>query len=185
VRIIAATNRDLRELARTGDFREDLFYRLKVFPVHLPPLRDRKEDIGGLISHFLAKFNAQTGKSITGLTSEAALTMMDYCWPGNIRELENAIEHAFVTCREKEIGIFDLPLEIRRVEMRSNLCIRRDNNPSVNCNEPSKRRALTKESLQSTLQRYGGNRSQTAQALGIDRSTLWRHMKRWNIKSEG
>ena len=182
VRIIAATNRDLRELVSRGDFREDLFYRLKVFPIHLPPLRDRKEDIGSLIAHFLAKFNAQTGKAITGLTSESALTMMDYCWPGNIRELENAIEHAFVTCREKEIGIFDLPLEIRRVEMRSNLCLQAEQPPGSG-SSMGKRRALTKESLQAALRRFKGSRAEAANALGIDRSTLWRHMKRWEIEA--
>jgi two-component system response regulator HydG len=180
VRIIAATNHDLRELVRNGDFREDLFYRLKVFPIHLPPLRDRKEDIGSLISHFLSKFNEQTGKTLSGLTSEAALTMMDYCWPGNIRELENAIEHAFVTCREKEIGIFDLPLEIRRVEMRSTVCAPSADQPS---SLSGKKHSLTKETLLSTLDRYKGNKSETAKALGIDRSTLWRQMKR--MKDEG
>ena len=104
VRIIAATNRDLRELVRSGVFREDLYYRLKVFPVHLPALRERKEDIGPLITHFITKFNTSTGKALTGLSAEAAITMMDYCWPGNIRELENAIEHAFVTCRGERSG---------------------------------------------------------------------------------
>jgi two-component system, NtrC family, response regulator HydG len=181
VRIIAATNRDLRGLVNKGDFREDLFYRLKVFPIHLPPLRDRKEDVGLLIDYFIDKFNKQTGKSIGGLSSEAALTLMDYCWPGNIRELENAVEHAFVTCREGEIGVFDLPIEIRRVEMRANLCARTDENPAASP-QLSKRKLLTKELLEATLGRYGGNKSQTAQALGIDRSTLWRQMKRWGIK---
>jgi two-component system, NtrC family, response regulator HydG len=176
-RIIAATNRDLRGLVRSGDFREDLFYRLKVFPIHLPPLRERKDDINLLISHFLKKFNAQTGKSITGLTSEAALTVMDYCWPGNIRELENAVEHAFVTCREKEIGIFDLPIEIRRVEMRSASCLP----PSGGNGSERKKNKIDPDSLRSALERFKGNRSKAAQALGIDRTTLWRLMKRNGI----
>lgn len=109
VRIIAATHRDLRAMIRKGEFRDDLYYRLKVFPIHLPRLRDRKEDIGPLVDHFINRFRAQTGKDITGLSHEAAVTLMDYCWPGNIRELENAIEHAFVTCQESLIGLFDLP----------------------------------------------------------------------------
>jgi two-component system, NtrC family, response regulator HydG len=181
VRIIAATNHDLRELVKKGDFREDLFYRLKVFPIHLPPLRERKEDVGLLIDHFIKKFTAQTGKNIAGLTSEAALTMMDYCWPGNIRELENAIEHAFVTCHEKEIGIFDLPLEIRHVEMRSAQCLPSNQQLQKNGNPQTGKRKLTEEDLRAALERFKGNRAETAKAFGIDRTTLWRYMKRWGI----
>ncbi len=182
VRIIAATNRDLRDLARNGDFREDLYYRLKVFPVHMPPLRDRKEDIGLLIDHFIDKFNKQTGKKIDGLSSDAALTMMDYCWPGNIRELENAIEHAFVTCREKEIGIFDLPLEIRHVELRSTICLPREMHASPEESTKGKKREITKGLLVEVLEENKGNRLAVSRALGIDRTTLWRYMKRWGVK---
>ncbi len=178
VRIIAATNRDLRRLVQQGSFREDLFYRLKVFPIHLPPLRERKDDVGLLIAHFIGKFNKQTGKSLSGLSAEAALTMMDYCWPGNIRELENAIEHAFVTCRAGEIGIFDLPLEIRHVELRSALC-----KPPGQAG-PVENIGLeaTKENITDALARNGGRKSAAARDLGIDRTTLWRAMKRWRIE---
>jgi two-component system, NtrC family, response regulator HydG len=178
VRIIAATNRDLRQLIRSGDFREDLFYRLKVFPIHLPPLRERKEDVGPLITHFITRFNEQTGKHIVGINNEAALVLMDYCWPGNIRELENAIEHAFVTCRESEIGVFDLPLEIRHVELRSTTCIQRGTSPD---SMTTGNKSLTRSILADTLARFGGNRTQTARSLGIDRTTLWRYMKRWEL----
>jgi len=178
VRIIAATNRDLRKLIRSGDFREDLFYRLKVFPIHLPPLRERKEDVGPLITHFITRFNEQTGKHIIGINNEAAIVLMDYCWPGNIRELENAIEHAFVTCRESEIGVFDLPLEIRHVELRSTTCVQRGTSAE---STTSGSKSLTRSILADTLERFGGNRSQTAQSLGIDRTTLWRYMKRWEL----
>jgi len=186
VRIIAATNRDLRELVRSGDFREDLYYRLKVFPVHIPPLRERKEDIGALITHFIAKFKASTGKAIAGLTSEAALTMMDYCWPGNIRELENAIEHAFVTCRTDEIGIFDLPLEIRHVELRLNPCPPRRGEQALPFSGSFGTGGdLSKDRLLAVLKDHAGNRGKTAAALGIDRSTLWRHMKRLGLFQTG
>ena len=181
VRIIAATNRDLRQNVKKGDFREDLFYRLKVFPIHLPPLRERKDDIGLLINHFIGKFNKQTGKSIVGLNSEAAITMMDYCWPGNIRELENAIEHAFVTCRDKEIGIFDLPLEIRHVELRSATCLPHSPQDQKNGNQEAGKLVLTKEQIAAELDAHGGNRNETARALGIDRTTLWRQIKRFRI----
>jgi two-component system, NtrC family, response regulator HydG len=183
VRIIAATNHDLRESVKNGAFREDLFYRLKVFPVHLPPLRERKDDIGLLISHFIAKFNKQTGKGIVGLNSEAAITMMDYCWPGNIRELENAIEHAFVTCREKEIGIFDLPLEIRHVELRSETCLPRSDRETKNKHAETGKKILTKELLTAELEAHEGNRGDTARALGMDRTTLWRQMKRFGVSA--
>jgi transcriptional regulator with GAF, ATPase, and Fis domain len=181
VRIIAATNHDLRQSVKKGGFREDLFYRLKVFPIHLPPLRERKDDIGLLISHFIAKFNKQTNKGIVGLNSEAAITMMDYCWPGNIRELENAIEHAFVTCREKEIGIFDLPLEIRHVELRATTCLPSGSPMPTGGEYAGKKQTLTKEYLEGVLEKYHGNRNETAKALGIDRTTLWRRMKQWGI----
>jgi len=181
VRIITATNRDLRALVRTGEFREDLYYRLKVFPVNLPPLRERKDDIAILISHFIGKYTAQTGKQIKSLDSEAALTMMDYCWPGNIRELENAIEHAFVTCKGSEIGIFDLPLEIRHVELRSTSCFPVDDALAGSRGFPQKKELLTKNMLEARLVKFHGNRFETAQSLGIDRTTLWRYMKKWGI----
>lgn len=182
VRVITATNKDLRDLVKTGGFREDLYYRLKVFPINLPPLRERKDDIGLLINHFIEKFNKQTGKALTGLTSEAALTMMDYCWPGNIRELENAIEHAFVTCgREKEIGIFDLPLEIRHVELRSATCLPHSSNEIKNGNSVERKIVLTKERLAAELKAHEGNRNETARALGMDRTTLWRQMRRLGV----
>jgi transcriptional regulator with GAF, ATPase, and Fis domain len=181
VRIITATNKDLRDLVKTGGFREDLFYRLKVFPVHMPPLRERKEDVGPLINHFIEKFNKQTGKSITGITSEAALTMMDYCWPGNIRELENAIEHAFVTCREKEIGVFDLPLEIRHVELRSTTCLPGETHDPRQELKYGKKKEITREFLVEALEKNKGSRLAVSRTFGIDRTTLWRYMKRWGI----
>lgn len=182
VRIIAATHRDLREQVSLGLFREDLYYRLKVFPIHLPPLRQRKDDIGVLIRHFINKFNNQTGKAITGITADAGITLMDYCWPGNIRELENAIEHAFVICHSGEIGLFDLPLEIRHVELRPEECrqagYRQKQNiiPVKNISTPP-----TEALVAGALAAQSWNRQKAAAVLGIDRTTLWRYMKKWNI----
>jgi two-component system, NtrC family, response regulator HydG len=116
VRILSATNRDLRVLIEEGLFREDLYYRLKVFPINLPPLRERKEDVPLLIDHFVTRFNSETGKGISGVTGAAAAALLDYHWPGNVRELENAIEHAFVVRQEGEILPVDLPVEIRYPE---------------------------------------------------------------------
>jgi two-component system, NtrC family, response regulator HydG len=181
VRIIAATNRDLRDLVRRGDFRDDLYYRLKVFPIHMPPLRERKDDIGLLIGHFIDKFNRQTGKAIESLGSEAALTTMDYCWPGNIRELENAIEHAFVTCSGKEIGVFDLPLEIRRVELRVSTCTPGREIASAPASVLGKRKRISRENVEQALSAHRGSRDGAARSLGIDRTTLWRYLKKWSV----
>lgn len=192
VRIVAATNRDLRALVRHGEFRDDLYYRLKVFPIHLPRLRDRKEDIGPLVDHFIARFREQTGKQIGGLSHEAAVTLMDYCWPGNIRELENAIEHAFVTCREELIGMFDLPLEIRRVELRDGACApggidlhlhQELSMPPRTPRRPSGQ-PPSREELRGVLESHGWNRNEAAKGLGVERTTLWRWMKRHGIAEQ-
>jgi PAS domain S-box-containing protein len=183
VRIIAATHRDLRKMIYDGTFREDLFYRLKVFPIHIPPLRERKEDIGLLIDHFIKKFNSETGKKITGLTHDSAITMMDYCWPGNIRELENAIEHAFVTCQDTRIDLFDLPLEIRKVELRKGICA--TTTPDLMSQRqypiPVKRSQLSDDEFKQILIECNGNQSEAARRLGVDRTTIWRKMKKAGI----
>lgn len=179
VRIITATHRDLRKMVKDGSFREDLYYRLKVFPIHILPLRDRKEDIGLLVDHFIGKFNFETGKSITGLTHDAAVTMMDYCWPGNIREFENAIEHAFVTCQSEQIDIFDLPLEIRKVELRRGICSPTQDEVQVNYFQ--KRPPITDDIFISVLKECNGNQSETSRRLGIDRTTVWRRMKKLGL----
>ncbi|NLD99895.1 MAG: sigma 54-interacting transcriptional regulator [Fibrobacter sp.] len=181
VRIITATHRNLRQMVQDGTFREDLYYRLKVFPIHIPPLRDRKEDIGLLTDHFIRKFNQETGKSITGLNHDATVTMMDYCWPGNIRELENAIEHAFVTCQDPIIGIFDLPLEIRKVELRKGICATEPMEMQNKVDYYRKRPALTNEDFMIILKECNGNQSEVARRLGIDRTTVWRKMKKLGL----
>ncbi|MBN1758968.1 MAG: sigma 54-interacting transcriptional regulator [Chitinispirillaceae bacterium] len=190
VRIIAATHRDLLRLVSQGIFREDLYYRLKVFPLRLPPLRERKEDIGPLVEHFIARFNRETKKRITGLTHDAAVTMMDYCWPGNIRELENAVEHAFVTCQDEQIDLFDLPMEIRKVELRKGLCALgeeiqeatafdgRTEKPAVMY--PRKTR-ISDDEFRRVLEECGYNRSEVARRLGVDRTTVWRRMRRLGV----
>jgi len=174
VRIITASNKNLRKLVSYGEFREDLFYRLNVFPLELPALRDRKDDVPILTNHFIEKYSKITKKNITSLNSDALLTLMDYNWPGNVRELENAIEHAFVTCQSDTIDIFNLPLEVRRNEyqLRSSGAV---SNPPI----PKKR--MSKEYLLSVLEQCDFNKSEAARQLDVDRSTLWRWMKKWEI----
>ncbi|MCP4295520.1 MAG: PAS domain S-box protein [Proteobacteria bacterium] len=180
VRIISATNKDLFALVNQGLFREDLYYRLKVFPLYIPPLRDRKEDIGILIDHFINKYNLETGNSISGTKSAATSLLMDYDWPGNIRELENAIEHAFVIRNEGEIEIFDLPIEIRK----SSIQIRPSLSSEIgSITEPVtyRRSSVDEKELRELLHRFKWKQSAVAKYLKVNRTTVWRLVKKYNL----
>jgi len=189
MRIIAATNKSLRELVNKGLFREDLFYRLSVFPIQTPPLRERKNDIPLLAAHFIKKFNAQTGKQIKDMTEDAYRMIMDYCWPGNVRELENSIEHAFVLCNKKMIDVFDLPQDVRLVSLRQGLCKNIDSTvapayfvpENLPPNENIYFRSITSDQLKSALISNNYNRSVTARQLGISRVALWQKMKKLGL----
>ncbi len=177
IRIIAATNKDLFELVKRGEFREDLYYRLKVFPITLPPLRARKEDIPLLVSHFVGTQNKKTGKKVRGLTQSAMRILMDYDWPGNVRELENAIEHAFVLCGEEYIDVFDLPVEIRQLGFNPN---------SANHNEHIstsmiRKANLSKDALVHILEECNWNKAAAARKVGVSRTAIWKYMKKWGI----
>lgn len=188
MRIITATNKNLRELVSKGLFREDLFYRLNVFPILTPTLRERKKDIPLLTEYFISKFNTLTGKHIKGLTEDAFRILMDYNWPGNVRELENSIEHAFVVCNKKLIDVFDLPQDIRLVilskEHRSQpvntvpLISTNENIPLIN---QASFRIINKEQLENILVANQYNRKQTAANLGISTVALWKKMKKFGI----
>ncbi|MDX9974268.1 MAG: sigma 54-interacting transcriptional regulator [FCB group bacterium] len=180
VRIVAATHRDLRERVRDGLFREDLFYRLKVFPISLPALRERKEDIEPLVSHFVRRFNEASSKRIEGVEPDAMRMLMDYCWPGNIRELENAIEHAFVTCPGGRIAPLDLPLELRRVDLRSRVC-GEDSPAPVKGAAPRAKRGTTREEMLALLRACDWNKAEVARRLGITRTQVWRRMTQLGI----
>jgi PAS domain S-box-containing protein len=183
VRVVCATNRDLREQVRRGEFREDLYYRIRVFPIQVPPLRQRKTDIPLLVQAFIERFSRETGKHITGMSDEVLHCFMDHCWPGNVRELENAVEHAFVTCRTPRIGLADLPAEIRMLELRSAHCRELEGNPHrTAATRPLSRNKTDREQLLATLEECGWNRSQTARVLGIDRTTVWRRMRQWGLE---
>ena len=178
VRVIAATHRDLRTLVNEGGFRQDLFYRLNVFPIRIPPLRERREDIALLLAHFTERFRKRTGKDIQGFAPDALRMMMDHCWPGNVRELENAVAHAFVTCSGGTAGPFDLPLELRRVDVRQRLCEQEtpaEAPQAVAQVRPAGR--LTKSRLIEALTECGWNKAEAARRLGVDRTTIWRRMK--------
>ena len=177
IRVIASTNKDLYQLVKGGRFREDLYYRLKVFPIRVPPLRERKEDIPLLTAFFIGQQNTKTGKNIQGLSSPAMRLFLDYAWPGNVRELENAVEHAFVLCREGEIDIFDLPAELRQAELRAAPPAAGDATGRFR----RKRTTVTKEGLLVMLDQCGWNKAEVARQLGVSRTAVWKYMKKWEI----
>jgi len=181
VRIIAATNRDLKDLIARGVFREDLYYRLAVVRIHVPPLRERREDIPLLVDAFRERFRKRMGKNITAVAENALARMMDHDWPGNIRELENAIEHAFVRCGGDKIEEGDLPVELRTPpDARADSTRPR---PSAQAAPTTLRPAEDEERsiIRAALEAAGGNKALAAKRLGIGRTTLWRRMRKLGI----
>ena len=173
-RIIAATNRTLSDLVARGSFREDLFYRLNVVKIELPPLRRRREDIPLLVNNFIQKFNALKAKEIKSISENALGTLMRYNFPGNIRQLENVIEYAFVLCRGDMIRTRHLSREILNdVNNRSDKDVK---------SASSHLDTAEKKVIIDALHRHNANRGKTAAFLGIDKSTLWRKMKKYNIE---
>jgi PAS domain S-box-containing protein len=174
VRIIAATNKDLSKLVSEEKFRDDLFYRLNVVKIDLPPLKERREDIPLLIDAFIQKFNAKMGKQIAGLSDQALRLLLRYDYPGNVRELENAIEHGFVLCRGNLIDLDCLPKELTQEQVKREL-------PATQFKEETPFGRAEAEVIEKTLKKHGGNRIKTAQELGIDRTTLWRKIKKYGL----
>lgn len=157
VRVLAATHKDLKDRLKKGLLREDLYYRLKVVPIHLPPLRDRREDIPLLIKHFVAKYNKEMDKNILGPAQDSIAALMDYHWPGNIRELENAIEHAFVHAQGLYLTLPDFPMELHYAGKKG--------------------QEKEIEQIRNALKKTRGNKTAAANLLGIGRATLWRKLK--------
>ncbi len=187
IRLITATHQNIYKLVSEGNFREDLYYRLKVFPITIPPLRQHKEDIPLLISHFVRIMNNKTGKQVMDTSREVMRTLMDHDWPGNIRELENAIEHAFVLCKTDRIELKDLPLEIRqrgkgRAVTKSTIT---DNLPQQNQKQKLKQNNLTKENLLVLLADCAWNKAEVARRVGVSRTAIWKYMKKWDIPLQG
>jgi PAS domain S-box-containing protein len=162
VRVISATNKTLKQEVKQGRFREDLYYRLNVIPIHLPPLRERRIDIPLLIDHFLQEVAERYGGKPLKVSNKALALMLDYRWPGNVRELQNAIQYAVVKSNRHAIGPEDLPMEIRETNL---VCIRRG---------PSKK--LDADSVRSALVKTGGNKAKAAKLLGVGRATLYRFL---------
>ena len=178
IRIITATHRNLVQLVKEGVFRQDLYYRLKVFTVQIPSLRERKTDIPLLIKHFIDQQNKKTGKNIQKIVPAAMRRLMDYAWPGNVRELEHAIEHAFVLCDDNTIFLSHLPLEIRGKEGQSTAM---GDSMLMETPDTRLREPLTKESLVEQLHKCLWNKAEAARRFQISRTTVWKHMKQWDI----
>jgi transcriptional regulator with PAS, ATPase and Fis domain len=167
-RLISATNKDLKGLVDQGRFRDDLYYRLKVIQIDLPTLKERREDLPLLIEHLIRKLNLQTGKKIAQVSPKALEVLMNYNYPGNIRELENILEHAFVLCHGSLIQFSHLPPELQR-EPQLDLPTRL----------PSGQRLKDQEGamIRKVLEKNQGHRARTARELGIHPTTLWRKLK--------
>ena len=182
VRIITATNKNLEELIAQKTFRDDLYFRINVFPIHLPPLRERTDDIPLLVHTFIRRLREKTGKSISGLSPAAMECFMNYPWPGNVRELKSALEFAFVIAEEGLIGRDQLPPKIAKPG-RGVLRLAIDNvdSPEDRFDSVLPGDAAEKMSLVQALKKTKGNQSQAARILGINRVTVWNRMKKYRI----
>lgn len=176
VRIIAATHRDLRQSVATEQFREDLFYRLNVFPIQLPALRDRREDIPILANHFLATLSESVGKRVIGFTPAALSIMSDYSWPGNIRELQNCVERAVIVAKSATIDAPDLPRDLFDAQSRQS---DRDTLPM---DLDAELERIERRHILAALRKAGGVQVQAAKLLGIAERSLWHRIKKYDIK---
>jgi two-component system, NtrC family, response regulator HydG len=172
VRIISATNKDLKALVAKGLFREDLFFRINVIPIHLPPLRERREDIPLLADSFFRRTKLKSGKPINGISKETMEVLMTYDWPGNVRELKSTLEYAFVTCPENLIQPIHLPIHISHGFGKKPESER----PVVNSRDKKK------QELIEALRHSKGNQSEAARILGISRVTIWNRMKEFRLE---
>ncbi len=207
IRIVSATNRDLAELTQAGNFREDLYYRLNVFPIHVPPLRERHEDIAELSQYFVSRFAAEENKLISGFTAEAMSLLDSYSWPGNVRQLENTIFRAVVLCDTDALDVVDFPQiasamgvslvahsvpgapsDSAVVQAGSSAPMRADSPYAIagtnGAGHMRKLVDLESEVIRLAIGRYEGRMSEVARRLGIGRSTLYRKLKEFGLESD-
>ena len=177
VRVIAATNKNLEEMVKTGKFREDLFFRLRVMELWLPPLRERTEDVPLLAQAFLQEFSAASGKTVTGFSPDALEVLLRYPWPGNVRELRTAIEHAVVLCRGDRLSVRELPPWVRNDTSATGRL-----SPSTPAPTNLTVAEAEKELVIRALKETGGNRTMAAKKLGMSRRTLHRKLKEYHLE---
>lgn len=190
VRIVTATNRDLKTLIKSGEFREDFYYRIHVFEVHLPALRKRKEDIPLLIDRFIDQLAEAHQHDVNGIARDALQCMMDYRWAGNVRELRNAIEHAFVTVGGDTITLFDLPSEIRlpagaadqNATSKERAPAAEAESKPFDINDLTPRQRADREKVLAALKETEGNKTAAAKLLGISRVSMWRKARQYGIR---
>ncbi len=177
VRILSATNQDLEDLVKQGRFRPDLYYRLKVFPIRVPPLRERAEDIPLLVSHFVEQCNQRMNRRVSGVTPQALAVLMAYSWPGNVRELQNALQRMMVVTKGEVLEVRDLPTEIRGGEKPAS-------EPATDLKGIARGSAeiVEKEAIHNALDETGGNVTRAARSLGISRATLQKKMKTYGLR---
>jgi len=175
VRLVSATNRDLESAIASGRFRDDLYYRLNVVQVSLPPLRSRASDVLLLAQHFLGRFAQSAEKAVTGIAPECAERLLDYSWPGNVRELANAIERAVALTQYQKITVADLPEKVRTFK-RSHVIVAAEDPAELVSMEEVERRYVLR-----VLEAVGGNKTQAARVLGFDRKTLYAKLKSYGV----
>ncbi|MBM9614263.1 sigma 54-interacting transcriptional regulator [Desulfobulbus rhabdoformis] len=179
VRIITATNRNLEAMVAEGTFRQDLFYRINVIPVTIPPLRERIEDVPLLAESFFRTLQLKSGKNIGSISRKAMDVLMAYSWPGNVRELRSTFEYAFVTCQKDSIGPEDLPSSLSLTTRP----LSRRQSPQLTSRTPKNKDQRKKEALIMALHEADGNQSRAAEILGVSRVTVWNQMKRYGLKT--
>ncbi len=207
VRIISATNRNMIEMVKAGRFREDLYYRLNVFPIMIPPLRERKEDIGGLVSHFITRIAAEEGRKVRGIDPQALTMLMAYSWPGNVRQLENTVFRAIVLCEGDVLTVQDFPqiaslvdgydvtvpaapshVPAQPVASQKTQAAQVDDGSALGIpvvtegGHIRKLEEVEADMIRLALHRYHGQMSEVARKLGIGRSTLYRKMKDFGLE---
>ena len=188
VRVLAASNVDLKRAVELGSFRQDLFYRLSVFPIKLPPLRERPQDTHPLVIHFIEHYKQKTGRFISGISKDALQALITYDWPGNVRELENAIERAVIIASGRQIELEDLPDSISKIALqeRDRIKVERAKAASegrtttFQITVPSSMEEIERQAIEATLDYTAGDKSHAARALGIGRKTLYRKLEQYN-----
>ncbi|HEY2866287.1 MAG TPA: sigma 54-interacting transcriptional regulator, partial [Pyrinomonadaceae bacterium] len=188
VRVVAASNVDLEQAVETGTFRKDLYYRLSVFPISLPPLRERVEDIHLLVVHFLDGYKEKTGRFVSGISKEAMRALVNYGWPGNVRELENAIERAVIIASGRQIELEDLPQAISRSAFEASAQARQERaraagegrSIGIEIELPASMDEIEKQVIEATLDYADGDKSRASRLLNIGRKTLYRKLEQYD-----
>jgi DNA-binding NtrC family response regulator len=192
VRIIAASNVDLERAVEENRFRRDLFYRLSVFPISLPSLRERREDIHPLVIHFLEYYKQRTGRFVSGISKDAVRALVTYHWPGNVRELENAIERAVIIAAGRQIELDDLPEAIGNVAAERESLARAERaqaasegrSTTLELEVPSSMDEIERRAIEATLDYTSGDKTKAARLLNIGRKTIYRKLEQYNGKGQ-